>query len=403
MAPGAPGVTGGSSPRGQHLRILFVVPPMTGHINPTVAVGAELAARGHDVAWAGHPAVLPPLLPLGAQIFPVTADAPGGPPMRPADHGRPPVGPGALKFVWESLVMPLGHAMLPGVTEAIARFAPHLVVADQQAIAGAVAARQAGAVWVTSATTPGELLRPPDMQRVEPWVREQMTAFQLACGVSDPADLRFSDRLVLVFTTAALIGDTSRFGAQYAFTGPVLVQRPDPGSSFPWEWLDPARRHLLVTLGTLSGAAWPRFSPAVLDALADLGGELQAVLAAPPGAPTPPHILLAGHVPQLALLPHMSAVVCHGGQNTVNEALAYGVPLVITPMQHDQLMIAHQVANAGAGIALRFDQLRATGLRDAVLAVLDDPSYRGAAEAVRDSFAAAGGARTAADRLEQLL
>jgi MGT family glycosyltransferase len=158
-----------------------------------------------------------------------------------------------------------------------------------------------------------------------------------------------------------------------------------------------------VTLGTLSGAAWPRFSPAVLDALADLGGELQAVLAAPPGAPTPRHILLAGHVPQLALLPHMSAVLCHGGQNTVNEALAYGVPLVITPMQHDQLMIAHQVANAGAGIALRFDQLRATGLRDAVLAVLDDPSYRGAAEAVRDSFAAAGGARTAADRLEQLL
>src|ERR1700689_5537380 len=109
-APGAPGVTGGSSPRGQHLRILFVVPPMTGHINPTVAVGAELAARGHEVAWAGHLAVLPPLLPLGAQIFPVTADAPGGPPMRLADHGRPPVGPGALKFVWESLVMPLGHA-----------------------------------------------------------------------------------------------------------------------------------------------------------------------------------------------------------------------------------------------------------------------------------------------------
>ena len=36
-------------------RILFVVPPLTGHINPTVAVGAELAARGHDVAWACRP------------------------------------------------------------------------------------------------------------------------------------------------------------------------------------------------------------------------------------------------------------------------------------------------------------------------------------------------------------
>ena len=44
-------------------RFLFVVPPLTGHINPTVAVGAELAARDHDVAWAGHPAMLGPLLP----------------------------------------------------------------------------------------------------------------------------------------------------------------------------------------------------------------------------------------------------------------------------------------------------------------------------------------------------
>ena len=407
-------------------RILFVVPPLTGHINPTVAVGAELAARGHDVAWAGHQAALRSLLPEGARVFPVSGDAPdagmasigmagtGMADVRPPgarvagvpDHRRPPRGPEAMKFVWENLIMPLARAMLPGVTDAVARFAPHVVVADQQAIAGAVAARQAGAVWVTSASTPGELLRPPGMQRVEAWVRDQMTAFQLACGVSDPADLRFSDRLVLVFTTAALIGETRGFGTRYVFTGPALVRRPDRQSSFPWEWLDPARRHLLVTLGTLSGPAGPRFFRTVVDALADLGGELQAVLAAPPAPPgqqVPPHILFAGHVPQLALLPHMSAVVCHGGQNTVCEALAHGLPLVVTPMRHDQPIIARQVADAGAGVVLRIDQLRATELRDAVRAVLDEPSYRAAAVVVRDSFAAAGGATTAADHVEELV
>lgn len=407
-------------------RILFVVPPLTGHINPTVAVGAELAARGHDVAWAGHQAALRSLLPEGARVFPVSGDAPdagmAGAGMTDApgadvpaagarvaglrDHRRPPRGPEAMKFVWENLIMPLAHAMLPGVTDAVARFAPHVVVADQQAIAGAVAARQAGAVWVTSASTPGELLRPPGMQRVEAWVRDQMTAFQLACGVSDPADLRFSDRLVLVFTTAALIGETGGFGARYVFTGPALSRRPDRQSSFPWEWLDPARRHLLVTLGTLSGPAGPRFFRTVVDALADLGGELQAVLAAPPapaGQQVPPHILFAGRVPQLALLPHMSAVVCHGGQNTVCEALANGLPLVVTPMRHDQPIIARQVADAGAGVVLRIDQLRPTELREAVRAVLDEPSYRAAAVVVRDSFVAAGGATTAADHLEELV
>ena len=37
------------------MRVLFVVPPFTGHINPTVAVAHELVGRGHQVAWTGVP------------------------------------------------------------------------------------------------------------------------------------------------------------------------------------------------------------------------------------------------------------------------------------------------------------------------------------------------------------
>jgi hypothetical protein len=47
-------------------RYLFTLPPLTGHINPTAAVGAELARRGHHVAWAGRPGTLEPLLPPSA-------------------------------------------------------------------------------------------------------------------------------------------------------------------------------------------------------------------------------------------------------------------------------------------------------------------------------------------------
>ena len=382
-------------------RFLFVVPPLTGHVNPTVAVGAELAARGHHVAWAGHPATLRPLLPGAARVFPVIDDTFDARLRAGPAPGMPLRGAEALKHFWAGFIIPLGQAMLPGVEAAVASFAPDVVVADQQAPAGAVAARRAGAVWVTSATTPGELLR-PFMPGVEEWIRDQMTAFQQACGVSDAVDLRFSDRLVLVFTTAALIGDTSGFGSQYVFTGPALTQRPDRGS-FPWEWLDPGRRHLLVSLGTVNAPAGRRFFLTAIDALAGLGGELQAVLVAPPLAEVPPHILLAEHVPQLALLPHMSAVVSHGGQNTVCETLAHGVPLVVTPIRDDQPIIARQVTDAGAGIMLRFGELRATELHGAIRAVLDDPSYRNAACRVRDSFAAARGAAAAADHLEELL
>jgi UDP:flavonoid glycosyltransferase YjiC (YdhE family) len=409
-------------------RFLFVVPPLTGHVNPTVAVGAELAARGHEVAWAGHRGMLEALLTGDARIFPVVDDALTGRLTDDPEHWLALRGAAALKFFWADFLIPLAGAMLPPTAEAIARFAPDVVVADQQALAGAAAARRAGVTWATSATTPGELAGSlSGMPKVEEWVTGLLTAFQRDNGIADPVDLRFSDQLVLAYTTPALFGGITGLGGQCVFTGPALGGRREH-ASFPWDWLDPDRARLLVSLGTVNGPAGQRFFRTVVDALADLGGELQAVIAAPrpdlasggaagdesPGGDgtagvgtldreVPPHILFAGHVPQLALLPHMSAVVSHGGHNTVCESLAHGLPLVVTPIRDDQPLVAQQVADAGAGIRLRFGRLRAAELRDAVRAVLRDPSYRAAAGRVRASFAAAGGAETAANHLEKLL
>jgi len=369
-------------------RFLFVVPPLTGHTNPAVSVGAELVARGHEVAWAGHPGSLQPLLPADATIFPVLA----GDLHDSREHGLR--GAAALKFFWEDFVLPLAHAMLPGTEAAIESFAPDVVVADQQAIAGAVAARRYGKIWVTSATTPAELVRPlATMPKVEEWVSAQLAVF------GQPVDLRFSEQLVLVFTTPSLMGDTSGFGDHYVFTGPALTGRAD-STPFPWDWLDPGRRHVLVSLGTLNGPAGERFFRVVTEALDD---DLQAVVVGPPREDAPENILFAERVPQLALLPHLDAVVSHGGHNTVCESLAHGLPLVVTPIRDDQPIVAQQVADAGAGIRLRFGRLRPAELRDAVRTVLDDASYRAAAERIRDSFATAGGARAAADHLEKLL
>jgi MGT family glycosyltransferase len=183
-------------------------------------------------------------------------------------------------------------------------------------------------------------------------------------------------------------------------TGPALG-RPDRGS-FPWEWLDPSRRHVLVSLGTLNGPAGMRFFRVVTEALADLAGELQAVVVGPPVPGAGDHILFTGHVPQLALLPHLDAVVSHGGYNTVCETLAHGLPLVVTPIRDDQPVIAERVADTGAGIRLRFGRLRPAELRDAVREVLAEDSYRVAAATIRDSFVAAGGAAAAVDHLEKL-
>ncbi len=104
----------------------------------------------------------------------------------------------------------------------------------------------------------------------------------------------------------------------------------------------------------------------------------------------------------LDLLPHMHAVVGHGGLNTVCEALSEGVPLILAPIKGDQPINATQVEAAGAGIRVRFGRVKPEELRAAVLAVLEDPSYRAAADRIRTSFREAGGAEAAAGHLEAL-
>ncbi|MCB5182407.1 glycosyltransferase [Streptomyces antimicrobicus] len=385
------------------MRVLFVVPPLAGHVNPTVAVGAELAARGHEVAWTGPAEVLTGLLPARARVLPAGERAGEGY-GRLHERWRDLRGVGALRFLWEEALVPLARAMLPGVLDAVREFRPDLVVADQQALAGPIAARRAGVPWVTSASTSAEFTRPfAGFPKVGAWVAERITALLAECGAGTDWDPRFSERLVLVFSTPELIGPEADFPAACAFVGPAFGARPPVPAGFPWRALDPARQRLLVSLGTLNGAAGGRFYEAVLAAVAPLADRVQVILAAPPGlvGPVPEHVLLQERVPQLELLPHLDAVLCHGGHNTVCEALAYGLPLVVAPIRDDQPVVAEQVAAAGAGIRVRFGRPRPPELRAALTAVLDSPAHRRAARRIQASFAAAGGAAAAADRLEK--
>ncbi|MGW6710481.1 glycosyltransferase [Streptomyces sp. NPDC054956] len=391
------------------MKVLFTVPPLAGHVNPTVAVGSELAARGHEVAWTGPAGALARLLPEHARILPAGEEAGGGYATLHA-RWRDLRGVGALRFLWEEALVPLARAMVPGVTQAVRAFEPDLMVADQQALAGPLVARRLGVPWVTSASTSAELTRPfADFPKVGEWVAERIAALLEECGDGPDEthpdwDPRFSDRLVLVFSSRELVGGAEEFPPHYAFVGPAFGARP-PAPEFPWEELDPARRRVLVSLGTLNQEAGGRFYGAVLGAAERLGEDVQLVLAAPASlvGSVPPNVLLRDSVPQLDLLPHLDAVVCHGGHNTVCEALAHGLPLVVAPIRDDQPIVAQQVVEAGAGVRVRFGRTRAEELRDALTAVLDEPVHRRGARRIQASFAAAGGAAAAADRLEKLV
>ncbi|MFD5826143.1 glycosyltransferase [Lentzea sp. NPDC060358] len=123
-------------------------------------------------------------------------------------------------------------------------------------------------------------------------------------------------------------------------------------------WLDRVRgrRVLLVALGTFLSARHDVLRKVVEGALRipDLtvvvaaGGRV-AELA---DLAENPRVVLESVVPQRALLPHVAAMVHHGGNNSFTECLAAGVPAVVLPFSSDQFAIAHDAERSGAGVCL---------------------------------------------------
>ncbi|MFT3695517.1 MAG: glycosyltransferase [Kofleriaceae bacterium] len=376
------------------MKFLFVVPPLTGHVNPTISVGRVLASRGHDVAWVGHPGKVRPLLPADAKLFPLpeTVDADHAAAVR--DKAATARGAAALKFLWEDFLIPLARSMYPGIVAAVTEFRPDVMIVDQQAVAGGLVARAHRIPWATSATTSAGISDPlAALPQVKRWFDDLIAKLESEYELPHAGEL--SPHLVLAFTTSALV--PNHFPAHYKLVGPSIADRPET-TPFPFDQL--TRPAILVSMGTVNAEASTRFYQVVVDALADQ--PYQVILVAPNIDQPPANFIVRPYIPQLALLDRVDAVVCHGGHNTTVEALAHGLPLVIAPIKDDQPIVADQVVTAGAGLRIKFGRVQAPELRDAVHRILTEPAFKHAAERVRDSFTTAGGAAAAATALEGL-
>jgi zeaxanthin glucosyltransferase len=375
-------------------RFLVVVVPVVARLWPAVAIGDELAAMGHEVAWCGPESDLRPLIEAGQLIYPTG---------KRSYRGFSELGMASVPELWDEYVMPLNRFIQRPVDRAVVEYCPDVVFADQYALAGAVAAERRGLRWATLSAGVLELTPPAADPGVREVARSRLARLREAAGppAADSLDLLFSPYLVIATTVRALTG-TAPTPKQCVLVGAALgPRRTDP--SFSWDWWDPGRQHVLVTAGTLSAHLVRDFLARMMAALQPLGARMQVVLNAPAEAvpDPPPHVLVAPRVPMLDLMPRLDAVVCQAGQSTVNEALVHGVPLVVAPIRWEQA-VAEQVTHAGAGVEVSFAQASPAQLAAAVTAVLDEPGYRTNARRMSEEYSAAGGANAAATHLVAL-
>jgi UDP:flavonoid glycosyltransferase YjiC (YdhE family) len=200
-------------------------------------------------------------------------------------------------------------------------------------------------------------------------------ATPVADAVSTPAP-----ELTLVAYPAALAPDFERPGV--ALVGSLVrSEAPDDALRIAQRGRRRDRPAVYVSLGT--------FLSARDDVLATIAGGLRrldadAVIStgvADPAVlgPIPPSWHVRDQLPQVAAIAGCDAVICHGGNNTVMEALTAGVPVLAGPLSSDQFVAAEDLRRGGVGDAFDPNHTGEEELTRRIGALLDGPAREGAA------------------------
>ena len=213
-----------------------------------------------------------------------------------------------------------------------------------------------------------------------------------------------SEELNLLTTIPELEPGLLPLQGPVVMTGPCLprvenVDGDDPALQIPRH----GKRRVYVSLGTVFNDQ-PHIFKSILEGISGLG--LQAIVSAGAsydrfGEQFDADVHVFRRVPQVALLPTVDVVVTHGGNNTVQETLVAGKPMVVVPFGGEQLVNARRVQQLGAGTTVLPGELDAASIRRAVETAFQ-PAVIERARTLGDALQAYDGTAIAAGKILEL-
>ncbi|MFI9291914.1 macrolide-inactivating glycosyltransferase [Streptomyces gardneri] len=376
-----------------------------GHVNPSLDVVRELVARGHRVSYAIPAPFAEKVAETGAtpvvyaSTLP-TDDDPDAWGTELIDHVEP--------FLNDAV------QALPQLAKAFEEDVPDLVLHDITAYPAPVLAHTWGvpslSLWPNLVPWEGyeeevaepmfaELKASPRGKayyaRFEAWLAEH--------GVDTPPDrLIARPRRALVLIPRALQPHADRVDESvYTFVGACQGARAGQG-----EWQRPAgaERVVLVSLGS-SFTKRPEFYRACAEAFRTLPDwhvvlQIGRFVDAAELGDLPGNVEVHSWVPQLAILRQADVFVTHAGAGGSQEGLATATPMVAVPQAVDQFGNAEVLQALGVARHLPMENVTPERLREAVLALVDDPEVARRAARIQADMAREGGTRRAADLIE---
>ncbi|MFF2652215.1 macrolide-inactivating glycosyltransferase [Streptomyces sp. NPDC058045] len=380
-----------------------------GHVNPSIEVIRELVARGHRVTYAIPPSFAGIVAETGAEPKVWTSILPTDD--RPEDWGAELID-NVEPFLTDAL------QALPQLEEAYRDDAPDLVLYDITAYPARVLAHRWGVPLIQLSPNfvawqgyEEEVWQPvfdQPLRRTERgrafletfagWIAEHGMSLTVEEFMGHPPRC-------LVLVPKVLQPNADRVDESvYTFVGACQGERAAQGR---WRRPADAERVLLVSLGS-AFTKQPAFYRACVEAFGELPGWHVVLGIGRQVDPTelghvPDNIEVHPWVPQLSVLRQADAFVTHAGAGGCQEGLATGTPMVAVPQAADQFGNAALLESLGVARRLPAEQADAAALREAVLAVADDPEVAHRFAGIRDGMAAEGGTRRAADLIEARL
>ena len=393
-------------------RVLVVITPAEGHVNPSLGLITELVKLGEDVVYVCVDEYRSRIEQTGAKVmtYPFAEDA--------FSH-EPTLKPLAYRHPYQFLHM-VTCGIIPRMIPEVLRLIEHetfdyLIYDSLMGWGGQILAEKLGIPSVCTIASfasvePASLDDGEDINTRELYEAIMNKAKEIATTykVSLPAVeemMAHNAQLNIVYTSRYFQPRAEELQDRFLFTGSSIIPRED-APEFPFHLL--RERHtktVYISMGTILNKNL-EFYKLCFDALKDQAvnvvlssGKFTDITSIE--ALIPENFIVKPYVAQIEILQHADVFVTHAGMNSVSEALYFDVPLVMIPMTSDQPFVAGRVKELGAGIVLDQHHLNAIQLQEAIMETLYNPIYKEQAHLIGKSLKEAGGCTFAATAIMQ--
>jgi UDP:flavonoid glycosyltransferase YjiC (YdhE family) len=372
-------------------RILWLNWSGGGNLPPSLGIARVLTERGHVVAFAGRPEMVPRVRAAGFRAIEFARAY--------EQVDRYPQG----NFMTRAACYLTSPAVEVEVASIVSAENPDMIVIDAMFPAALANAGRFGCPTAVACHT--FIFRQLDMWRE---MIARLDGMRRQAGFEGLPKLdelwRQHDRMIV--TALADFDDAALPGWELVrHVGPVLEdEKVAVAAALPWADDDPTPL-VLVSFSTGFEQRSLGKLQASLDALAELPVHVVATtggIVEPAELTAPANAIVLRYAAHDPILRRAALAVTHGGHGTAMRALRHGVPMVVIPgLAADQPYIAAIVQKWGAGRAVAGDA-DAVAIRAAAQEVLWVRSHRDTARRMSTSLAGVDGASNASDEIEVL-